>query len=340
MRKILITGGAGFIGSHVTRFFVKNYPNYKIYNLDALKKVANLQNIKDLENKKNYKFIHGDITDEVFIDSIFDKYDFDSVINLAAETHVDISINNPILFAKTNILGTINLLNSFTKKCKKNNLFYHISTDEVYGSLNKSGFFSENSNYKPNSPYSASKASSNHFVRSFGKTYNIPYVISNSSNNYGPFQYPEKLIPLTIYNIIKNNSLDVYGDGKNIRDWLYVSDHIRAIDLIFHKGVKGETYNIGGLCEVENIKLVKMICKMMDKKLNLKNGSSEGLINFVEDRKGHDFRYAIDIKKIKTQLGWSPRVSLEKGLSETIDWYISKSNWLSNSKSNPNYFEN
>lgn len=340
MRKILITGGAGFIGSHVTRFFVKNYPNYKIYNLDALKKVANLQNIKDLENKKNYKFIHGDITDEVFIDSIFDKYDFDSVINLAAETHVDISINNPILFAKTNILGTINLLNSFTKKCKKNNLFYHISTDEVYGSLNKSGFFSENSNYKPNSPYSASKASSNHFVRSFGKTYNIPYVISNSSNNYGPFQYPEKLIPLTIYNIIKNNSLDIYGDGKNIRDWLYVSDHVRAIDLIFHKGVKGETYNIGGLCEVENIKLVKMICKMMDKKLNLKNGSSEGLINFVEDRKGHDFRYAIDIKKIKTQLGWSPRVSLEKGLSETIDWYISKSNWLSNSKSNPNYFEN
>ena len=327
---LLITGGAGFIGSHVIRRFVKNHPNYNIYNLDALTYAGNLENLKDIENNSNYSFIKGDITDEIFINQLFAKYRFDGVIHLAAESHVDRSISDPLAFAKTNILGTMSLLNAFKETWKENfrgKLFYHVSTDEVYGSLGESGLFKETTPYDPNSPYSASKASSDHFVRAYGETYNLPYVISNCSNNYGPNQFPEKLIPLFINNILTNKKLPVYGDGNYTRDWLYVIDHAIAIDLIFHKGEISETYNIGGFNEWKNINLVKLLCSQIDEKLN-RSKSSEELIEYVKDRPGHDLRYAIDASKINKELGWKPSVTFEQGLSITIDWYLKNESWL------------
>ena len=333
MKKILITGGAGFIGSHLVRLFVNKYPDYHIYNLDALTYAGNLENLKNIENKKNYTFLRGDITSESYIKSIFSEYRFDSVIHLAAESHVDRSISDPLSFAKTNILGTMILLNSF-KDIWNNNWeekrFYNISTDEVYGSLGESGLFEETTSYDPNSPYSASKASSDHFVRAYGETYNLPYVISNCSNNYGQQQFPEKLIPLFINNILNGKKLPVYGDGNYTRDWLYVKDHAIAIDLVFHKGTNKETYNIGGFNEWKNIDLVKLLCKQMDEKLLYKLGSSEKLIEYVKDRPGHDLRYAIDATKINKELGWYPIVTFEEGLSETIDWYLKNEDWLKN----------
>ncbi len=332
-KNILITGGAGFIGSHVLRTFVKSYPNYKIFNLDLLTYAGNLENLKDIESYENYIFIKGDISDKIFIDNLFNKYKFDSVIHLAAESHVDRSISDPLSFLRTNILGTVTLLNSF-KEIWHNNfddkLFYHVSTDEVYGSLGETGFFDENTAYDPNSPYSASKASSDHFVRAYGETYGIPYIISNCSNNYGENQFPEKLIPLFINNILKNKSLPVYGDGNYTRDWLYVLDHAKAIDVIFHNGQKNETYNIGGFNEWKNIDLVKLLCKIMDKKLQRNEGSSERLISFVKDRPGHDLRYAIDATKINKNLGWSPSLTFEEGLEKTVDWYLNNKSWLDN----------
>ena len=332
-KNILITGGAGFIGSHVVRRFVKSYPNYKIFNLDLLTYAGNLENLKDIESYENYIFVKGDISDKIFIDNLFKKYKFDSVIHLAAESHVDRSISDPLSFLRTNILGTVTLLNSF-KEIWHNNfdekLFYHISTDEVYGSLGETGLFDENTAYDPNSPYSASKASSDHFVRAYGETYGIPYVISNCSNNYGENQFPEKLIPLFINNILKNKSLPVYGDGNYTRDWLYVLDHAKAIDVIFHNGQKNETYNIGGFNEWKNIDLVKLLCKIMDKKLQRNEGSSERLISFVKDRPGHDLRYAIDATKINKNLGWSPSLTFEEGLEKTVDWYLNNKSWLDN----------
>jgi dTDP-glucose 4,6-dehydratase len=330
---ILITGGAGFIGSHVVRTFVKQYSNYQIFNLDALTYAGNLENIKDIESKQNYHFIKGDITDEKFIESLFQVNKFDAVIHLAAESHVDRSISDPLAFAKTNILGTMNLLNSFKNlwyQKWENKLFYHVSTDEVYGSLGKEGLFTETTSYDPNSPYSASKASSDHFVRAYGETYDLPYVISNCSNNYGANQFPEKLIPLFINNVLNNKSLPVYGDGKYTRDWLYVVDHAIAIDTIFHKGKVKETYNIGGFNEWQNIDLIKVLCKQMDKKLNRPEGTSKSLITYVKDRPGHDLRYAIDASKINKELGWSPSVTFEEGLSNTIDWYLSNKEWMQN----------
>ncbi len=329
---LLITGGAGFIGSHVIRRFVKNYPNYNVYNLDALTYAGNLENLKDIENYSNYSFIKGDITNENFINQLFKKYRFDGVIHLAAESHVDRSISDPLAFAKTNILGTMSLLNAFKETWKENcsgKLFYHVSTDEVYGSLGESGLFKETTPYDPNSPYSASKASSDHFVRAYGETYNLPYLISNCSNNYGPNQFPEKLIPLFINNILTNKKLPVYGDGNYTRDWLYVIDHAIAIDLIFHKGKIKETYNIGGFNEWKNINLVKVLCNQMDEKLN-RSKSSEELIEYVKDRPGHDLRYAIDASKINKELGWKPSVTFEQGLSITIDWYLNNKPWLKN----------
>ena len=332
-RKILVTGGAGFIGSHVVRTFVKNYSNYQIYNLDALTYAGNLENLKDVEDKDNYTFLHGDITEESYINSIFEKYKFDSVIHLAAESHVDRSITDPLAFAKTNILGTMVLLNAF-KQIWQNNYdgkcFYHVSTDEVYGSLGESGLFKETTEYDPNSPYSASKASSDHFVRAYGETYGLPYLITNCSNNYGQYQFPEKLIPLFINNILNNKSLPVYGDGNYTRDWLYVIDHAMAIDLVFHKGLNQETYNIGGFNEWKNIDLVKLLCKLVDEKLGNNPQTSEKLITYVKDRPGHDLRYAIDASKINKELGWSPTVTFEEGLSKTIDWYLSNEDWLKN----------
>jgi len=331
--KVLITGGAGFIGSHVVRLFVETYPSYHIVNLDVLTYAGNLENLKDIENKPNYSFVKGDITDEVFINQLFKKHKFEKVIHLAAESHVDRSIKDPLAFVKTNVIGTMILLNAFKNTWKdnfNNKLFYHVSTDEVYGSLGKTGLFTETTPYDPNSPYSASKASSDHFVRAYGETYGMPYVITNCSNNYGQNQFPEKLIPLFINNIINNKELPVYGDGNYTRDWLYVKDHAVAIDLVFHKGRNHETYNIGGFNEWKNIDLVKLLCKQMDSKLNRPEGTSEKLITYVKDRPGHDLRYAIDASKINKELGWKPSVTFEEGLNKTIDWYLNNKEWLDN----------
>ena len=328
---LLITGGAGFIGSHVVRRFVQHYPNYNIYNLDALTYAGNLENLKDIDNLPNYKFIKGDIVDESFINKLFKDIDFEGVVHLAAESHVDRSIEDPLAFVRTNIIGTVNLLNAAKNTWKDNyegKQFYHVSTDEVYGSLGEEGLFTETTSYDPNSPYSASKAGSDHFVRAYGETYGLPFVITNCSNNYGPYHFPEKLIPLFINNIMENKSLPVYGDGKYTRDWLYVEDHARAIDLVFHKGKNHNTYNIGGFNEWQNIDLVKLLCQVMDKKLNRPVGESEKLITYVKDRPGHDLRYAIDATKINKELGWKPSVTFEEGLELTVDWYLDNSDWL------------
>ena len=332
---VLITGGAGFIGSHTVRKFVKKYSDYKIYNLDSLSYAANLENLTDIQDFSNYSFIKGDIRKKEFVDSIFKKYKFESVIHLAAESHVDKSIYDPYNFIYTNIIGTVNLLESFKKTWKdnyKDKFFYHISTDEVYGSINYNNLFSEISRFNPSSPYSASKASSNHFVNAYSKTFEIPVKISNCSNNFGPFQYPEKLIPLLINNIINNKTLPIYGDGQNVRDWLYVLDHVDAIDMIFHNGKNMETYNIGGNNELKDLDLVNQICDLIDGKLNLEKNTSKKLIRFVKDRPGHDFRYAIDSKKIQKSLNWKPKYNFDEALSETIDWYLNNKKWLNKIK--------
>ena len=332
MKKILITGGAGFIGSHVVRHFVNKYPEYEIYNLDKLTYAGNLENLKDIENKPNYHFIKADIVDSDKMFEIFEKYRFDGVLHLAAESHVDRSILDPMAFIYTNVVGTVNLLNAARKiwgDDLKDKVFYHISTDEVYGSLGETGYFTEETPYSPNSPYSASKASSDHFVRAYYKTYNLPVKITNCSNNFGPYQFPEKLIPLIINNIKHNKPLPIYGKGLNVRDWLFVEDHVKAIDLVFHKGKKGETYNIGGSNEWTNIDLVRKICQIMDKKLHRKE-PAENLITFVKDRAGHDLRYAIDSSKIQNELGWKPEHSFEEALEKTIDWYLENEEWLEN----------
>ena len=336
MKPVLITGGAGFIGSHVVRLFTQAHKEYKIVNLDNLTYAGNLENLRDLDKSENYSFVKGDITDRAFIEKLFEQHNFFSVIHLAAESHVDRSITNPLDFVNTNVLGTVNLLNaakkqwgcSKDKEMRQDRIFYHVSTDEVYGSLGAEGYFLESTSYDPQSPYSASKASSDHFVRAYFNTYNLPCVISNCSNNYGSHQFPEKLIPLFIHNIRNNKPLPVYGDGKYTRDWLWVEDHARAIDTILHKGKPGETYNIGGFNEWQNIELIKLLCKIMDQKLGRKSGESEKLITFVKDRPGHDRRYAIDATKLNKELGWKPSVTFEQGLEKTVTWYLANEEWL------------
>ena len=331
MKNILITGGAGFIGSHVVRLFVNQYPQYEIFNLDALTYAGNLENLTDVENLPNYTFIKGDIKDIHFLNQIFEQHRFDAVIHLAAESHVDRSIVDPNAFIETNVLGTANLLNAFRHLWKgefEGKLFYHVSTDEVYGALGKTGLFTETTAYDPQSPYSASKAASDHLVRAYGNTYDLPFNISNCSNNYGPNQFPEKLIPLFILNIQTGKNLPVYGDGQYTRDWLYVTDHAKAIDTVFHTGKRGETYNIGGLNEWTNLDLIKLLCAKMDVKLGKPEGTSIQLITYVKDRAGHDRRYAIDNTKIQTELLWKPEMTFEEGLEKTIDWYLQNSDWL------------
>ena len=333
-KTILITGGAGFIGSHVVRLFVTKYPDYQIVNLDALTYAGNLENLKDVADAPNYKFVKGDITDEKFIPELFSTYQFDGVVHLAAESHVDRSITDPFAFIRTNVFGTCNLLNAAKESWKGNmegKRFYHVSTDEVYGALEFDGtFFTEETSYDPHSPYSASKASSDHFVRAFHDTYGLPIVISNCSNNYGANHFPEKLIPLSINNIKNSRPIPIYGKGENVRDWLFVNDHARAIDTIFHNGNNGETYNIGGNNEWSNIDLIMVLCKIMDKKLGRTEGESAKLITFVKDRAGHDLRYAIDSTKLQRELGWKPSLQFEEGLEKTVDWYMQNQVWMDN----------
>lgn len=357
--KILITGGAGFIGSHVVRRFVTRYPQHQIFNLDKLTYAGNLENLRDVEHLPNYTFIKGDIVDGDFINSLFEQNNFDAVIHLAAESHVDRSIISPMDFIMTNIVGTVNLLNAAKKSWQLNgstplnmtptlnlkretrNLFYHISTDEVYGTLGATGYFTEQTAYDPHSPYSASKASSDHLVRAYHDTYKLPVVISNCSNNYGPNHFPEKLIPLAIYNIKNNKPVPIYGKGENIRDWLYVEDHAAAIDLIFHKATIGNTYNIGGHNEWKNIDLINLLCTIMDKKLGRAQGESAKLITYVKDREGHDMRYAIDSTKLQNELGWKPSLQFEEGLEKTVEWYLANDEWLNHVTSGAyqNYYE-
>ncbi|MFM2291382.1 MAG: hypothetical protein RIS29_1195 [Bacteroidota bacterium] len=333
-KTLLITGGAGFIGSHVVRLFVTKYPEYLIVNLDALTYAGNLENLKDIASSPNYKFVKGDITNEQFIQELFKTYNFDGVIHLAAESHVDRSITDPFAFIRTNVFGTCNLINTAKESWKGNfegKRFYHVSTDEVYGALEFDGtFFTEKTKYDPHSPYSASKASSDHFVRAYHDTYGLPVVISNCSNNYGANHFPEKLIPLSINNIKNNRPIPIYGKGENVRDWLFVNDHARAIDTIFHTGKNGETYNIGGNNEWKNIDLIRLLCKIMDRKLGREEGESEKLITFVTDRAGHDLRYAIDSTKLQTELGWKPSLQFEEGLEKTVDWYLANQEWMDN----------
>ncbi len=337
-RTLLITGGAGFIGSHVVRRFVNHYPDYKIVNLDKLTYAGNLANLKDVEGKKNYSFVKGDIVDAAFISELFNEYKFDAVVHLAAESHVDRSISNPTEFVMTNVVGTVNLLNAAKniwlstdiRQPISANLFYHVSTDEVYGTLGESGLFTEKTSYDPHSPYSASKASSDHFVRAYHDTYKLPIVISNCSNNYGSHHFPEKLIPLAINNIKNKKPVPVYGKGENIRDWLFVEDHAHAIDVVFHKGLHGDTYNIGGNNEWKNIDLIKLLCEIMDKKLGRAKGESAQLITFVKDRAGHDLRYAIDSSKLQKEFGWKPSVTFEQGLEKTVEWFLANEEWLNN----------
>lgn len=343
--KVLITGGAGFIGAHVVKKFVNKYPNYQIFNLDKLTYAGNLENLKEIETKSNYKFIKGDVSELEFIRELFLTHNFDAVIHLAAESHVDRSITDPLAFITTNLVGTAVLLQVAKENWKEDysgKLFYHVSTDEVYGSLGEDGYFVENTSYDPRSPYSSSKAGSDHLVRAWHHTFGLPVKISNCSNNYGSYQFPEKLIPLFINNILNKKKLPVYGKGVNVRDWLYVEDHADAIDMIFHQGKIGDTYNIGGNNEWKNIDLIKLLCQQMDEKLSREKGSSEKLITYVKDRAGHDMRYAIDASKLMNELGWKPSVDFEEGLSKTIDWYLENKEWLQNVTSGAykNYYKN